>query len=63
MDTADQMEVFWRDWHDCFDPDDVPQVNPSFKKGFESGREAGTMSVVHEITKTLQKIVRIEDEK
>jgi len=62
MDTADKMEVCWKDWHDCIDPEDIPQVNPSFKRGFESGWEAGSMAVILEITKTLRTIVQVDDE-
>ena len=62
MDTADKMEVCWRDWHSGMDADDIPRSNPSFEKGFSCGFEAGIMSVVHEITKTLQKIKKVDDE-
>ena len=27
----------WDDWHEGMDPDDIPQMNPSFRRGFLAG--------------------------
>lgn len=37
MSWEDAATRAWNDWHEGVDTDDIPQMNPSFRRGFLAG--------------------------
>lgn len=38
--TDKAMYQAWQAWHADLDPEDTPQVNPSFRRGWQAGQAA-----------------------
>lgn len=39
MSMIDAAKAAWEAWHHGVDPEDIPRMDPSFRKGFKAGAE------------------------